>query len=74
MEQCERCGGPVHLEERTVVLSNDVRREIREHVYCCASCAIAPGTPATQALDAIAVARGHHDGPGNDGRSDVVTP
>jgi hypothetical protein len=54
VERCQRCGGPVDLESRTVVLSSDPTNEMREHVYCSSACAVAMGTPAAVALDAIA--------------------
>jgi hypothetical protein len=57
MERCERCGAEVHADQRTVVLSNDLRGEMREHVYCSSACAVAPGTTAAGALAAISQER-----------------
>jgi hypothetical protein len=74
MERCERCGDDVDPGEQTVVLSNDVGGEIREHVYCSTACAIARGQTATAALGAIAARRGYADGPGGGPLAHRATP
>jgi hypothetical protein len=63
-ERCERCGGVVALDARTVVLTSDVRGDLSEHVYCGSPCAMAPGAEAAVTLHAIE-RLGSEDPPGS---------